>query len=95
MFNIQVQCSYLAECCLTVFCIYLFSTAGSAEYQVEFASCQTRSCVNVSIADDLISEPGERFTISLTKASSFVTPGTVEGEVVVADDDGMEVVIDP
>ena len=53
-----------------------------------FALCETRHCVNVSITDDLVNEPEETFSLSLTKISSFVTPSTTAGEVLITDDDG-------
>ena len=53
-----------------------------------FAPCETRHCVNVSITDDLVNEPEETFSLSLTKISSFVTLSTTAGEVLITDDDG-------
>ena len=47
--------------------------------------------MNVSITDDLVNEPKEeKFSLSLTKISSFVTLSTTAGEVLITDDDGKE-----
>ena len=58
---------------------------------VTFSPCEKRRCVNVSIVDDYISEPEERFTTSLSTTpdlshSILVHPTT--GEVTITDDDG-------
>ena len=42
----------------------------------------------MNITDDLISEPEERFVVSPTTNSSFITLDLVDGEVVITDDDG-------
>ena len=43
--------------------------------------------MNVVIADDLINEQDETIAISLTKTTPFLTVTTVDGEVLVIDDD--------
>ena len=57
---------------------------------VAFAPCETQRCVNVSIVDDLISEPEETFSLSLTRSSSspFISFGLTTGQVIITDDDG-------
>ena len=46
--------------------------------------------MNVIITDDLVNEPEEIFSLSLTKISSFVTLSTTAGYVLITDDDGKE-----
>ena len=51
-----------------------------------------QKCVNVSITDDLINEPEERFAVSLTlsdNASSLINLGSATGDIVITDDDGV------
>ena len=60
-----------------------------ADYAIRFASCDTRHCVNVVIADD-VNEPNETIAISLTKITPFLTLTSVDGEILVIDDDGEE-----
>ena len=55
---------------------------------MEFQPCETQQCVNVDITNDLVNEPEEIFSLSLTKISPFITVSTVTGKVVVTDDDG-------
>ena len=47
-------------------------------------------CVNVVIVDDLINEPNEIITFSVTKTTPFITLTSVDGEILVTDDDGEE-----
>ena len=73
-----------------------FITVSPTDYEavsktVIFAPCDTRQCVNISITNDLINEPEETFTISLTlsgDAPSFITLTSATGEVLIYDDDG-------
>ena len=44
--------------------------------------------MNVVIADDLINEPNEIISISLTKITPFLTLTSVDGEILVTDNDG-------
>ena len=56
-----------------------------------FDACQIRKCVNVTINDDLIEEPDERFNFTLTRTpglSTRITLMPVNGEVEIVDDDG-------
>ena len=55
-----------------------------------FAPCDTLLCINMVITDDLVNEPDETFSLSLTKISSFVTLSTTAGEVLITDDDCKE-----
>ena len=74
-----------------------YSTVSPTDYEavsktVVFASCDSQQCVNISITNDLINEPEETFTISLTlsgDAPSFITLTSATGEVLIYDDDGM------
>ena len=54
-----------------------------------FEPCDTQSCVNVSIVNDLINEPEETFSVILTSSTTapiFITSAT--GEIAITDDDG-------
>ena len=58
-----------------------------------FQPCDRQQCVNVSITDDLINEPEERFAVSLTlsdDASSLINLVSATGDIVITDDDGKE-----
>ena len=73
----------------------LFALVSHSDYEavsevLTFAPCDTRRCVNVVITDDLVNEPKETFSFSLTKISSFITLSTTAGEVLITDDDGKE-----
>ena len=65
-----------------------------ADVLLYFSVCQTKSCINVEIIDDEISEKEEKFTFTLT-----TTPGhdpriifdpVITGEVTIIDDDNNE-----
>ena len=56
-----------------------------------FDACQTRSCVNVTIVDDLVDELEEFFRVSLTRTTgldSRITLNPVDGRTVITDNDG-------
>ena len=56
-----------------------------------FGACQTRSCKNVTIVDDLVDEPEEFFRVLLTRTTgldSRITLNPVEGRIVIMDNDG-------
>ena len=57
-------------------------------YEVEFAPCETRRCVNVNFTDDLVNEPDETYFLTLTKVSPFITLISPKGNFVKIDDDG-------
>ena len=81
----------------TINLLNYFSTVSPTDYEavsktVIFAPCDTRQCVNISITNDLINEPEETFTISLTlsgDAPSFIILTSATGDVLICDDDGM------
>ena len=53
---------------------------------VQFESCETRRCVNISILSDLIEEPDESFNYTLERTpdlDSRISLDPVEGEVVI------------
>ena len=53
---------------------------------VQFESCDTRRCVNISILSDLIEEPDESFNYTLERTpdlDSRISLDPVEGEVVI------------
>ena len=54
-----------------------------------FEPCDTQSCMNVSIVNDLINEPEETFSVILTSSTTapiVITSAT--GEIRITDDDG-------
>ena len=56
-----------------------------------FDVCETRQCVNVTIADDLVNEPQESFHVSLERTpglDSRITLEPVDGEIVIVDNEG-------
>ena len=56
-----------------------------------FGACQTRSCTNVTIVDDLVDEEEEFFRVSLTRTTgldSRITLNPVEGRIVIIGNDG-------
>ena len=58
---------------------------------------QPCKCVNVSITDDLINEPEERFAVSLTLSGDnppYLTPVSAAGDIVITDDDGKDKIDD-
>ena len=61
-----------------------------------FPSCGKRRCVNVTIVNDLIDEPEEKFTISLSAvpgSSHLILVHPATGEVVITGDDGHNVIV--
>ena len=82
-----------------VFCIpliYFLSAASAHDYindmMLTFSVCQTTSCTNLGIVDDIFGEREERFTFTLTRTpeqDSWLTFGPmITGEVIIIDDDG-------
>ena len=72
----------------------LFYTESPADYVavdqvLTFAACESQRCVNVSLANDLVSEPEETFSLSLTRSTrSHISITSATGVVVITDDDG-------
>ena len=65
----------------------------AVDVTLTFQPCDRQQCVNVSITDDLINEPEERFAVSLTlsdDASSLINLVSATGDIVITDDDGKE-----
>ena len=61
----------------------------SVEEVLTFAACESQRCVNVRLANDLVSEPEETFSLSLTQStSSHISFTSAIGVVVITDDDG-------
>ena len=57
-----------------------------------FGVCEMRQCVNVSIVDDMIHEPEERFSYTLERTidlDPLIAINPSAGEVVIVDDDGI------
>ena len=60
---------------------------------VNFAACETRQCVNVTIVDDFVDEPIESFTVTLERTPGLdvrITLDPVDGVVEIDDNDGKE-----
>ena len=58
---------------------------------VTFRDCQNRSCINITIVDDMVNEPVESFTYTLEMmpgSNSAICLEPVGGEVTIIDDDG-------
>ena len=58
---------------------------------VTFGDCQNRSCINITIVDDMVDEPVESFTYTLEMipgSNSAICLEPVGGEVTIIDDDG-------
>ena len=58
-----------------------------------FAACQMRSCVNVTVVDDVILENVESFDLILERTpdlNSRITLDSVNGVVEITDNDGMQ-----
>ena len=78
--------------------LIVFHAVSPADYKamdvmLAFEPCDTQQCQNMSITDDLINEPEERFNVSVSltspdNISSFITLGPVAGDIVITDDDG-------
>ena len=88
---------------VSVFCAqsnryYNATAVHSEDYQtlsvnLEFGSCETRLCANIIIVNDLINEPLEKFSLSLTASPEYhLSLYSTSGEVVITDDDGKGVV---
>ena len=61
----------------------------SVEEVLTFAACESQRCVNVRLANDLVSEPEETFSLSLTQSTrSHISFTSATGVVVITDDDG-------
>ena len=79
-------------------CQSLFHAVSPEDYEavdvtLTFQPCDRQQCANMSITDDLISEPEERFAVSLTlpvNASPYLTLGSAAGDIVITDDDGKD-----
>lgn len=79
-------------------CQSLFHAVSPTDYEavdvtLTFQPCDRQQCVNVSITDDLINEPEERFAVSLTLSDDnppYVTLGSAAGDIVITDDDGKD-----
>ena len=76
---------------------YYFSVSPedyeAVDVTLTFQPCDRQQCVNVSITDDLINEPEERFAVSLTLSDNnppYVTLGSAAGDIVITDDDGKD-----
>ena len=60
--------------------------------RLSFAACQMRSCVNVSIENDIVLENVESFDVTLERApdlDSRITLDPMDGVVEIFDNDGM------
>ena len=57
-----------------------------------FPECANKSCVNISIVDDMTVEKSKTFSISLASTDRRITvvPNLVDGKVVIMDNDESE-----
>ena len=58
---------------------------------LRFGACETRSCVNLSIMNDVTLEPVKSLHVNLertTELDSRITLNSVDGEIDIIDDDG-------
>ena len=60
---------------------------------IRFSACETQNCANVTIVDDSVDEPEERFFYTLVRSSGLdfrITLGpTTVGEVIIMDNESM------
>ena len=59
---------------------------------LEFDSCDTRQCTEITIVDDMIVELTESFFVTLERTpglDSRITLDPVDGEIEITDDDGL------
>ena len=58
---------------------------------LSFAACETRQCVNITIVDDLVIEPVEKFDVSLERnidLDTRISLQPVGARVIINDDEG-------
>ena len=75
---------------------YCPNTVNPTDYQalnvsVAFQPCDSQHCVSVSIINDLINEPEEKFSIILSSSGDGIAITVANGEVTIMDDDGNNV----
>ena len=59
---------------------------------LNFATCETRHCVNVSIVEDFVDEPEEEFGVILERTvglNNRITLDPVDGNIFIMDNDGI------
>ena len=64
---------------------------GSLDVILQFDSCDTRECMNVTVVDDIQVEPVENLTYHLTRTpglDSSIQLDPVNGEIEIVDNDG-------
>ena len=64
---------------------------GAIDVILMFDTCETRKCVNVTIAEDLVDEQQEFFTYTLTRTPSLdprIELDPTDGRVDIIDNDG-------
>ncbi|CAI8057262.1 hypothetical protein GBAR_LOCUS31214, partial [Geodia barretti] len=60
----------------------------AVEEVLTFAACESQRCVNVRLANDLVNEPEETFSLSLTRSTRYhISITSTTGVVVITDDD--------
>ncbi|CAI8057261.1 hypothetical protein GBAR_LOCUS31214, partial [Geodia barretti] len=63
----------------------------AVEEVLTFAACESQRCVNVRLANDLVNEPEETFSLSLTRSTRYhISITSTTGVVVITDDDGVK-----
>ena len=95
LMGLQVQFVY-AFCSTNSSQCHVISTVETIDYgainvTLMFDTCETRKCVNVTITEDLVDEPLEFFTYTLTR-TLFLDPRIelmpTDGRVEIIDNDG-------
>ena len=78
---------------ITSFLVDIDDYTGLSGSNLPFSACQNRSCVNITIHDDMIVENVESFTVTLERTPGLdmrITLDQVEAGIEITDDDGEE-----
>ena len=81
-------------------CDLSFSTVNPMDYlelnsTLSFDACQNRSCINVTIVDDMVDEPLEYFDFTLEKTPDLdtrISLNPVDGRIAIIDNDGKSLI---
>ena len=90
-------CTVCSLCTLSLHYLVNYYPATSKDYGavssfLRFNSCQNRSCVNVSITNDMVVENSESFSITLERTDdldSSIILNPVVGEIEITDNDSV------
>ena len=76
---------------ITSFLVDIDDYTGLSGSNLPFSACQNRSCVNITIHDDMIVENVESFNVTLERTPGLdmrITLDPVDGEIEISDNDG-------